>query len=59
MKSRDVIIYSVNRYFKEDVSINIQNGAVVVNAPWFFSNSKIRKIIEERKNIILNKIKEY
>lgn len=59
MKSRDVIIYSVNRYFKEDVSINIQNGAVVVNAPWFFSNSKIRKIIEERRNIILNKIKEY
>ena len=59
MESRDVIIYSVNRYFKEDVSINIQNGAVVVNAPWFFSNSKIRKIIEERRNIILNKIKEY
>ena len=28
MESRDVIIYSVNRYFKEDVSINIQNGAV-------------------------------
>lgn len=56
---KEVIIYSVNRYFNEDVSINIQNGAVVINAPWFFTNNKIRKIIEEKKNIILNKIKEY
>lgn len=56
---KEVIIYSVNRYFNEDVSINVQNGAVVINAPWFFTNNKIRKIIEEKKNIILNKIKEY
>ena len=56
---KEVIVYSVNRYFNEDVSINIQNGTVVINAPWFFSNNKIRKIIEEKKNVILNKIKEY
>lgn len=56
---KEVIVYSVNRYFSEDLSINIQNGAVVINAPWFFTDSKIRKIIEEKKNVILNKIKEY
>ncbi|MGN1310857.1 MAG: YgjP-like metallopeptidase domain-containing protein [Clostridia bacterium] len=56
---KEVIVYSVNRYFNEDVSINIQNGTVVINAPWFFSNNKIKKIIEEKKNVILNKIKEY
>lgn len=56
---KEVIVYSVNRYFSDDISINIQNGAVVVNAPWFFSDSKIRRIIEEKKNVILNKIKEY
>ena len=56
---KEVIVYSVNRYFSEDLSINIQNGEVVINAPWFFTDSKIRKIIEEKKNIILNKIKEY
>ncbi|MBO5413979.1 MAG: DUF45 domain-containing protein [Clostridia bacterium] len=56
---KEVIVYSVNRYFNEDVSINVQNGAVVINAPWFFTNNKIRKIIEEKKSIILNKIKEY
>lgn len=56
---KDVIVYSVNRYFSEDLSINIQNGSVVINAPWFFTDGKIRKIIEEKKNIILNKIKEY
>lgn len=59
INKKEVIVYSVNRYFSEDLSINIQNGAVVINAPWFFSDSKIRKIIEEKKNVILNKIKEY
>ena len=59
MGNKNVIVYSVNRYFNEDVSINIENGTVVVNAPWFFSNNKIRKIVEEKKNIILNKIKQY
>ena len=47
---KEVTVYSVNRYFSDDISINIQNGAVVVNAPWFFSDSKIRRIIEEKKN---------
>jgi len=56
---KNVIVYSVNRYFNDDVSINIQNGTVVINAPWFLTNNKIRKIVEEKKNIILNKIKEY
>lgn len=58
-KNSNVIVYTVSRYFNEDISIIIQNGAVVVNAPWFFSSNKIRKIIEEKKNIILNKIREY
>ena len=56
---KEVIIYSVNRYFSDEISINVQNGAVVVNAPWFLTNSKIKKLIDEKKNIILNKIKEY
>lgn len=56
--NKEVIVYSVNRYFNDDVSINIQNGAVVINAPWFFTDGRIRKIIEEKKGIILNKIKE-
>lgn len=56
---KDIIVYSVNRYFNEDISINIENGAVVVNAPWFFTSNKIRRAIAEKKNIILNKIKEY
>lgn len=56
---KEIIVYSVNRYFDDDISINIQNGAVVINAPWFLSNNKIRKVIEEKKNIILNRIKEY
>lgn len=59
MEKKNVIVYSVNRDFYEDVSINIENGTVVVNAPWFFSNNKIRRIVKEKKNLILNRIKEY
>lgn len=55
---KEVIVYSVNRYFKDDVSINVQNGTVVINAPWFFTEGKIRKIIKDKKSIILSKIKE-
>ena len=58
-EKNNVIVYSVSRYFNNDVSINIQNGEVVVNAPWFFSNEKIRRILEEKKNIILNKLREF
>lgn len=56
---KEVIVYSVNRNFNDDVLINIQNGAVVINAPWFLTDNKIRKIIEEKKNLILDKIKQY
>ncbi len=56
---KEVIIYSVNRYFNDDISINIQNGAVEINVPWFLTNNKIKKIIQDKKYIILNKIKEH
>ena len=59
MKNKSVIVYSVNRFLSEDVSINIENGTVVVNVPWFFSNNRIRRIVEEKKNIILDKISKY
>lgn len=57
--NKEVIVYSVSRYFNDNVLIDVQDGMVVVNAPWFFTNTKIRKIVEEKKNIILNKIKQY
>lgn len=59
ISNKEVIVYSVNRYFNDNILIDVQDGMVVVNAPWFFTNSKIRKIVEEKKNIILNKIKQY
>lgn len=59
ISNKEVIVYSVNRYFNDNILIDVQDGMVVVNAPWFFTDSKIRKIVEEKKNIILNKIKQY
>ena len=58
-ENSNVIVYTVSRYFNDQISINVQNGTVVVNAPWFFNSNKIRRIVEEKKNIILDKIKEY
>ena len=39
--------------------ITVQNGEVVVNAPWYFSSNKIQEMVQEKKNWILSKIQEY
>lgn len=39
--------------------ISVQNGEVVINAPWYTTSSQIQKVVEEKKQWILNKIKEY
>ena len=39
--------------------ITVQNGEVVVNAPWYFTSNKIQQIVQEKKNWILSKMQEY
>lgn len=58
-KRNNVITYTVNKDANKDMYITIQNGEVVVNAPWYFTQSKIQAAVEEKKNWILNKINEY
>lgn len=58
-KRENVITYTVNKAINRDMYITVQNGEVVVNAPWYFTSNKIQEAVREKKNWILNKLKEY
>ena len=59
IRNNKVITYSVNKIMNNNLYISIQNGEVIVNAPWYTSKSEIQKVIEEKRDWILNKINEY
>lgn len=60
LKSRNKIItYTIDKTVKNNLYISVQNGEVVVCAPWYFSRNQIQEIVEEKKRWILEKIKEY
>lgn len=55
----NVITYTVNKAATSNLYISVQNGEVVINAPWYTTSSQIQKVVEEKKQWILNKLKEY
>lgn len=55
----NIITYTVNKNFNNALYLSVQNGEVIVKAPWYYTQDQIQNIIEERKNWILKKIKEY
>ena len=55
----NVITYTVNKVGASNLSVCVQNGEVIINAPWYVTNMQIQKVIEEKKKWILNKIEEY
>lgn len=58
-KRNNVITYTVNKAANRDMYITVQNGEVVVNAPWYFTSNRIQEAVREKKNWILSKIQEY
>lgn len=58
-RKNNVITYTVNKDIGKDIYISVQNGEVVVNAPWYFTTNKIQQLVQDKKNWILNKIQEY
>lgn len=56
---KNIITYTVNKNFNNELYLSVQNGEVVVKAPWYYTNNQIQDIIEEKRQWILNKIKEY
>lgn len=55
----NVITYTVNKERTSNLYISVQNGEVVINAPWYTTNTQIQRIVEQKAQWILNKIKEY
>lgn len=56
---RGIITYTIDKSIKNDLSIYVQNGEVVVCVPWYFSRNQIQEIVEAKKRWILKKVKEY
>ena len=55
----NIITYTVNKNYENELYLWVQNGEVVVQAPWYYSTAQIQNIIEAKKNWILSKLKEY
>lgn len=58
--NKKVITYTIKR--KKDINsmyISIQNGEIEVTAPKHFTNNEIQKIIEEKREWILEKVEQY
>lgn len=59
MKNDKIITYTVDRNYNKKLYISVQNGEVLVNAPWYYTASKIQEIIKEKSKWILEKMQEY
>ena len=53
-----VITYTISKVAdSKDMYISVQNGEVEIIAPYNYSNKHIQKIIEEKRDWILKKLK--
>lgn len=55
----NVITYTVNKAVNRDMYITVQNGEVVVNAPWYFTANRIQQMVQEKKSWILRQMEQY
>jgi len=55
----NVITYTVNKNNYNNLYISVQNGEVIINAPWYMAANQIQRVVEDKKQWILNKISEY
>ena len=56
---KNLISYTVDTAFDNNFSISVQNGEVVVSAPWYLSKKQIQEVVSEKTNWILSKLNEY
>ena len=56
---KNLISYTVDTAFDNNLSICVQNGEVVVSAPWYLSKNQIQEAVSEKTNWILSKLNEY
>lgn len=55
----EVITYSVNKTNDKELYISVQNGEVLVRAPWYVTRERIQMAVSNKKSWIMKKLKEY
>ncbi len=55
----EVITYSVNKTNDKELYISVQNGEVLVRAPWYVTRERIQRAVSNKKSWIMKKLKEY
>ena len=53
------IAYTVSKAKVKNLYISIQNGEVVIKAPWYVTNNQIQEIVESKREWIMQKLEEY
>lgn len=53
------IAYTVSKAKVKNLYISIQNGEVVVKAPWYVTSSQIQEVVESKRAWIMQKLEEY
>ena len=53
------IAYTVSKAKVKNIYISIQNGEVVVKAPWYVTQSQIQDLVESKRKWIMEKLNEY
>lgn len=60
VKRRERLInYTINKNINTNMCISVQNGEVIVKAPWYLKKEKIDEIVENKKKWIMEKIREH
>lgn len=54
----EIITYSVSKTRDKGLYISVQNGEVLVQAPWYATQSKIQEAVANKKSWIMKKLKE-
>lgn len=55
----NIINYTIGKSNNSSLYISVQNGEVTVKAPWYFTKNRIQEAVEEKRNWIMEKLKEY
>lgn len=53
------IAYTVDKAKVKNIYIKIENGEVVIKAPWYATSAQIQAVVEEKRQWIIQKLQQY
>ena len=56
---KNIIAYTIDRAKDSGIYICVENGQVIVRAPWYLPTQKIQKYVEEKEKWIAEKLREF